>query len=433
MIEVWNSSENNSLCALLKNLPTSTRLPSSIQLDRPASPGLFPTKHPSDPPFDPFQNGSGPRISCSPYETGIVIAFVGPVGGQRIFVVHQGILEQAPSLINKIHSDTAKENGYSSISLVDIDPAVFELVLKFLYTGKYQRGPYPSELFPPSEEDGPNIWPGTDKVFEMHSLLYCFAQEHEMRELSDLAQKNFKNMTLMPYRNAVDVARRVYPKLPEDDNKYREKFRFETRVAMKDNMNLIREPWILDAVKHGSGSLVFDLFTVLTEPLICDGEANDWEAPSQTARGKKKLVHLNGGHADCDIQEAKSLVEDEEAAFAIAQETADSPYEHAEPALEPEPEPAQAEDPATVVKPVANGARGDNPESSQTVKKKGKKGKKGNKCQKSNPTPAIKKSLEPNDPPPPAAARGKSNLSPGQELLPPVTSPIDYEPTSFAP
>ncbi|OJD16868.1 hypothetical protein AJ78_03012 [Emergomyces pasteurianus Ep9510] len=355
-------------------------------------------------PSKSIQNGTDLRISHSPYETKVFKVLVGPVTSQRKFFVHQGILEQSPSLGKKVH-DAAALRG-SNIYLIDTDPVVFELVLRFLYTGKYQGCLNHYEIFPTSEGHDSNTRPGPDRVFEIHSFLYCFAREHKIDELASPAQINIENMTL-PYQNLLDIARRVYPKLPvddddDDDNMYRKKFRHETRVAMNDNKNLIREPWILDVFKYQHGALAVDLFTTLTEALRYDGEANDCESPppppppleppfspSTVAWGKKKLVQLHGDDADSGIQEPKAPAEDEEIAWPDAQETtADSPdypdpcepepapetYQEPapeEPAPEPEPEPEQeqAEAPAAVDEPALDYSEG--------FKPKGRKGKKG--------------------------------------------------------
>ncbi|QSS59117.1 hypothetical protein I7I51_08549 [Histoplasma capsulatum] len=73
-----------------------------------------------------MSNGDGHPISSSPYETEIVDVLVGPTGGQRVFLVHLGILNQASSLGNKMRPATAT-GKHGSISLVDTDPVVFEL------------------------------------------------------------------------------------------------------------------------------------------------------------------------------------------------------------------------------------------------------------------------------------------------------------------
>ncbi|KKZ59962.1 hypothetical protein EMCG_00802 [[Emmonsia] crescens] len=333
-------------------------------------------------------NGTDALFPPSPYETEIVRVLVGPISDQRVFLVHLGILDQSPSLRSRMHP-TATVGEHHSISLVDTDPVVFELILRFLYTGKYQKCPYPSQIFPTSEQDDTNKWSGADKAFELHSLLYCFAREYEMDELSALVQTNIENMTQVPYRNVLDVAKHAYPKLPQndDDDAYREKFRHETRVAMKENKNITRESWVLDVFWSEHGNLTVDLFTTLTEPLRCDGEAINGEkspleepfSPPQTNKGKEKMVDWG---ADYCIQEPATVSEVEEPAFHSPEETIavvpEAEYEKCPEPLDPEPESEPEQEPEEPVEePAANvePAVCDNWAACGS-KKKGKKGNK---------------------------------------------------------
>ncbi|PGH28377.1 hypothetical protein GX50_08885, partial [[Emmonsia] crescens] len=370
----------------LFNPPTSSTSP-PIQ----ANPAASSSSEKTEPPSNSIQNGTYPSaasnsyntdiptvsttngtdalIPPSPYETEIVRVLAGPIGGQREFLVHLGILDRSPSLSNEIHL-AAPVGEHDSISLVDTDPVIFELVLRFLYTGKYQKCPYPSQIFPTSEQDDTNKWSGTDKAFELHSLLYCFAREYEMDELSALVQTNIENMTQVPYWNVLDVAKRAYPRLPQDDDDdaYREKFRHETRVAMKENKNITREPWVLDVFRSEHGNLTVDLFTTLTEPLRCDGEAINGEkspleepfSPSQTNKGKEKMVDWGADSADYCIQEPATVPEVEEPTPPPPEETVavfpEAEYEKCPEPLdpepesepEPEPEPTPIEEPAAI-------------------------------------------------------------------------------------
>ncbi|PGH06775.1 hypothetical protein GX51_02216 [Blastomyces parvus] len=248
----------------------------------------------------------------SPYETDIVEVYVGPIGDQRVFHVHFGILNQAPLLSSNIRPAEFSGNP-DSLSLVDIDPMIVELVIRFLYTGRYQRCRYSSPIFASPEQDDANKSPDAHIEFKMHSFLYAFAQGYVIEELRSLALTNLENMTQVPYLDVLDVAKQTYPKLSDagDDNAYREKFRHETRDAMKENKDLIREPWILDVFRNERGNLAVDLFTTLTEPLRCDGETNNNKTSpqeeaycsSQSDRGEAEDLHSNDGHADDCIQE----------------------------------------------------------------------------------------------------------------------------------
>ncbi|OJD24544.1 hypothetical protein ACJ73_04095 [Blastomyces percursus] len=295
-----------------------------------------------------------------PYATNIVQVHVGPTGSQRVFYVHLGILSQAPSLSSMIRHDSYTIKP--SISLSDVDPAIFELALRFLYTGKYQGCRYPSLIFPSLKQNDESKSPDSLLEVEMHSLLYAFAREHYIEELCALALTNIENMTQMPYLDVLDVAKKVYPKLPDadDDDAYRKKFRHETRVAMKENKNLIREPWILDVLRNEHGNLAVDLFTTLTEPLRCDDEANSGEvsppeeqfSSSQSDKGKEENMHMNGGHAEYCSREATAAASVVEEPPFAPPEIPEASYEQVLEQPVPEPEPElwkSAKEPAEIV------------------------------------------------------------------------------------
>ncbi|KAK2795519.1 hypothetical protein FQN52_005286 [Onygenales sp. PD_12] len=201
---------------------------------------------------DPIVNGTAILKPC-PYATNIVTVYVGPKDFQWPFYVHEGILRQSPSLVSMFDQDY-------TVSLVDTDPTVFELASRFLYARGYDN--YSSTTVSVDWSHPSSLaW-----RFEMHSLLYCFAEAHQIQSLSQVASENFQSTKGVSYPDVLEVAKKVYKKLPEDDHKYREKFKDETRAAMNKNRNLVREPWILDVFRTESGHLILDLFTTLTEP-----------------------------------------------------------------------------------------------------------------------------------------------------------------------
>ncbi|KAK2783282.1 hypothetical protein FQN53_009270 [Emmonsiellopsis sp. PD_33] len=209
------------------------------------------------PDSDPIVNGALPQggtfLKPCPYATSIATVHVGPEDSQREFYVHEGILHQSPSLGSMF------AQGYD-VSLVDTDPTVFELALRFLYAGDYNN--YSSTTVSV-------YWSHPSSLawrFEMHSLLYCFAEAHQIQSLSQVASENFQSIKGVSYPDVLEVAKKVYKKLPEDDHKYREKFKDETRAAMNKNRNLSQEPWIVDVFGTESGHLTRDLFTTLNEP-----------------------------------------------------------------------------------------------------------------------------------------------------------------------
>ncbi|ODH52984.1 hypothetical protein GX48_00852 [Paracoccidioides brasiliensis] len=141
----------------------------------------------------------------------------------------------------------------------------------------------------------------------------------ETTRLAALAIGYIKNMTQVPYWKILDVAKKVYPKLHDDDGNdmYRAKFMHETRRAMKNNFNLVRETWLLDVFKNEHGNLTVDLFTTLTEPLIMEErkslaledqqsfedtseqhQVDEPLSPSQTNYEKGETMHWNGDGGD---------------------------------------------------------------------------------------------------------------------------------------
>ncbi|PGG95542.1 hypothetical protein AJ79_09997 [Helicocarpus griseus UAMH5409] len=233
----------------------------------------------------PVFNNTSSSVASSPYETDVVRVFVGSPGDGRSFFVHQGILNQSPSLRTKILSPAAIRE--SSSFLHDTDPTIFELVLRYLYTGDYQKYHHDSATSTYTDD----IQSNAAKLFEMHSLLYCFSREYEIDELSSIVCRNIEDMIKVPYESVLDVAKKAYPKLPkQDDDMYREKFKHETRTAMKNNRSLFQEPWILDVFRTERGNLTVDLFMTLTEPLRRENEA-EVEAETPDAKQKDSLVN----------------------------------------------------------------------------------------------------------------------------------------------
>jgi hypothetical protein len=175
-------------------------------------------------------------------------------------LVHSGILSQCAELSRCIE--------WEGIPLSDTDPAIFELVLSFLYTGDYRY--YSSSTIPRPQDGHTKAW-----ELEKHSLLYCFASRYKLDRLLGLTIENIEGMRRVAYVSVLDAARKMYHKLPEDDRWYRDYFKNETRNALRENMDLVQESWILDVFREEKGRLTVDLFTTLTDGARSEDTAQD--------------------------------------------------------------------------------------------------------------------------------------------------------------
>ena len=171
---------------------------------------------------------------------------------QTTFSIHKGILSRSTRLRDL--------SEYEIVELVDTEPGIFELVSRFLYTGGYRT--HCSST--PRPKDGQSAaW-----ELQMHSLLYCFATCYGLEELARLATASIETLEKVPYSEVLDIAKKVYPKLPEDDVWYRGYFKNATRDEMKDNKHLVQEPYVIDVVGEEKGRLISDLFLTMTQEAL---------------------------------------------------------------------------------------------------------------------------------------------------------------------
>lgn len=201
-----------------------------------------------------------------PYATSIVTVEVGTQSESKQYSVHSGILSR--------HRELSRGIELGIISISDTDPTIFELVLNFLYTGDYQ---YYSSSTLPRPEGGL----ASSLELEMHSFLYCFGGRYKLDGLVSLTMKNIEDFKGIPYRNVLDTARKIYRKLPEDDTWYRDYLKNETRNAMRENVDLTQEPWILDAFKEDNGRITVDLFTTLVSGARQESMVRDLESDTK--------------------------------------------------------------------------------------------------------------------------------------------------------
>lgn len=104
-------------------------------------------------------------------------------------------------------------------------------------------------------------------AFKRHSLLYCFARNFELEGLVTLTIKNIKDLGPVDYESIFSTAKETYKQLPNEESWFRDCFKVETKRALKDSRDLVREPWVIDAFREETGNFTTDLFTALTEGL----------------------------------------------------------------------------------------------------------------------------------------------------------------------
>ena len=173
-------------------------------------------------------------------------------GEQKPFSIHKGILSRCTRLRDLSEHET--------VELADTEPGIFELVSSFLYTGGYRT--HCSST--PRPKDGQSA----ARELRMHSLLYCFANCYGLEELTCFATASIETLEKVPYSEVLNIARKMYPKLPKDDVWYRGYLKNATRDEMKDNEHLVQEPYVIDAVVEEKGRLASDLFLTMTQEVL---------------------------------------------------------------------------------------------------------------------------------------------------------------------
>ncbi|KAH8819367.1 hypothetical protein F5884DRAFT_864955 [Xylogone sp. PMI_703] len=174
------------------------------------------------------------------------------------YYIHKGVLSKYATLQSCIEDDVLE---------LDIDSTIFDYLLTFLYTGKYDY------------DEGER----------------ASTSSYELGKLKELALGYVTGMVDVSYVDVLDVAIEVYNTLlPFDDQDYRNYFKNKTRDAAKENPNLFKEDWFLDAVR-GGGRVAIDLFSALAnpprsevqEPTLAPNSAISCQGPCE-----KRLEHM---------------------------------------------------------------------------------------------------------------------------------------------
>ena len=171
---------------------------------------------------------------------------------QKTFSIHKDILSRCTRLRDL--------SEYETVELADTEPGIFELASSFLYTGGYRT----HRSSGPKAKDKQSV----AREFEIHSLLYCFAECYGLEELARSATASIETLEKVPYSEVLDIAKKVYPKLPKDDVWYRDYLKNATRDEMKDNKHLVQEPYVIDVVVEEKGRLASDLFLTMTQEAL---------------------------------------------------------------------------------------------------------------------------------------------------------------------
>jgi hypothetical protein len=188
----------------------------------------------------------------SPYLTPIITLLVG--SPSKEFKVHSGVISESRVLASKYQA----LGIWHHFSLPNVDPSIFELALSYMYGKDYKDYFSPTNPIPKKSDV-------RAAAFRRHSLLYCFARNFELDGLVALATKRIKDLGQVDYESVFSAAKEAYKQLPEEESWFRDCFKGETKRALKDCRDLVREPWVLDAFRDESGNFTTDLFTALTE------------------------------------------------------------------------------------------------------------------------------------------------------------------------
>ena len=182
------------------------------------------------------------------------------------FPVHRGILVQSPLL-----ALLCEQSNVDILQLPNVLPSHFSLLLKYLYTGNYQVS-LSARFLNDGHENG------SPAEFWAHASLYCIARVHKLHDLIELTIKKMEIVGELEFRSLMDIAKKIYPELKDDDIWFTEYFKKEIRRALIENAKLVEEQWILDVIRNEGGRLAVDLFktlvTQLTNNNVTAGKTN---------------------------------------------------------------------------------------------------------------------------------------------------------------
>ena len=230
--------------------------------------------------------------SYSEYSTPIINILVGLT--KVTFSVHQGILCKS----SVFGQACERLQNYNALPLPDVEPKYFEIVVRFLYTGKYENFRVPKQ----GHED--DLIAG----FKIHAELYCLARKYKLNDLALLIAAKMSMDDKISFKSLVEIAKVILPKLDHDDVLFSAYFKTEASRAIIEYPRLAEEPWILD-IYHNGGRLAVDLFQTFVLNLTNKGSVNqksktDPKITTDSGQCKDRASHLKflkqkGRWGDC--------------------------------------------------------------------------------------------------------------------------------------
>ena len=162
------------------------------------------------------------------------------------------------------------------------------MLVKFLYTGTYQNsGTRLSE-----DEFSAN--------FKAHAEIYCLATKYNLHELASLAMVQMVTGDKLDFKGLVEIAKVIYPKLPDDDIRFSVYFKAQASTAIRENPLVAEEPWILDIYENGGGRLAVDFFRTFVARLTENGSLNNGTVNKSEISSASPELDLGSNTAECN-------------------------------------------------------------------------------------------------------------------------------------
>lgn len=164
------------------------------------------------------------------------------------------------------------------LELPEVCPEHFEMLVRFLYAGTYQN----SRTGLSEDEFSAN--------FKAHAEMYCLATKYDLHELASLAIIQMATGDKLDFKGLVEIAKVIYPKLPDDDIRFSAYFKAKASRAIWENPLVAEEPWILDIYENEGGRLAVDFFRTFVAKQTEKGSLNNGTVnKSKTSPASSKL------------------------------------------------------------------------------------------------------------------------------------------------
>jgi hypothetical protein len=262
------------------------------------------------------QLGFSPESSPNPSEgspklnSAIVTIAVGK--DQRLFAAHEDVLSRSPWFAEECRAQYFLSPGQRRISLPDVDPEVFSIVLEYLYKGDYRpclvhdrkrnvwvleevmigdptmsprsdvsSSPLPQQRKFAGFNDSATIFHhGVGDYILRDTAVYCAALRFGLPELQRLALRKQGLQSGIDVATILRSARFAYANTPESDSRLRAHY---LALIIRSRKTFKRSGTMQMEMEKGGSQMFFDLFVALCHHIDDISEMG----PDQSPNAKK--------------------------------------------------------------------------------------------------------------------------------------------------